>query len=162
MKRPFENLSAQEVLSLAINVERANASRFRSFAAVFGGYDEKVARRFAELAAEEDQHEAILRKRYETHFGSEVLPIQESDVSGVIEAIDLDDGEHQVFDSMTPRKVYELTLAAEQYAHTFYERALEQTEDPELAALYRELCELEEGHEGWVEERLARLDELEA
>jgi rubrerythrin len=161
MTRPFGSLSAQEVLSLAINVECANAERFRSFATVFGGYDKRVAARFEELAAEEDGHEAILRQRYEARFGTEVLPIQESDVSGVIETFDLDDGEHQVLDTMTPRKVYELTLAAEQYAHTFYERALEQTEDPELAALYRELCELEEGHEGWVEEKLARLDELE-
>ncbi len=161
MKRSLSELSPREVLSLAINVEKANAERFQSFADAFRGYDEEVADRFAELSQEEVEHEAMIRERYDERFGGEVLPIGEQDVSGVVEAIDLDDAEHQIFDTLTPRRVYELTLVAEQFAHNFYQQALEQTTDPELAELYRELCEFEEGHEDWVEKRLAELDEQE-
>lgn len=158
MPRSFDSLSPQEVLSLAIRVEQANAERFRSFAKVFEGYDDEVAGRFTELAKEEDDHEQMIRQRYEKRFGNEVLAIKETDVTDVVESIELDDGEHQIFDSLNPRRVYELTLAAEQYAHNFYKKALERTEDDELKELYRELAELEAGHEDWVEERLARLD----
>jgi len=35
MTRPFESLSPEEVLALAVHVERANAGRFRAFADVF-------------------------------------------------------------------------------------------------------------------------------
>ncbi len=39
MTRPIEPLAAREVLALAVNVERANARRFRAFADAFAGYD---------------------------------------------------------------------------------------------------------------------------
>jgi rubrerythrin len=155
MTRPFESLSPKEVLALAIHVERANAERFRSFAYVFRQYDEGVADRFEELAKEEEQHEAMLVERFRVRFGKEIPQVREVDVKGVIESVDMDESEHLIFDSLQPRRVYELAHAAEVGALSFYRDAAKLSGDPELAALYRELAEEEEGHASWLEKKLA-------
>lgn len=157
MTRPFESLSSREVLALAIGVEQANARRFRSFAEVFQGYEPEVAKRFQELAVEEDEHEASLVKEFEKRFGTPAPVIKEVEVEGVIESMDLDEGEHLIFDSLKPRRVYELALRAERGAQNYYRRALAKASDRELADLYRELAEMEEDHAGWLESKLAEI-----
>lgn len=155
MTRAFQELSPKEVLALAIHVERANSRRFRAFADVFRGFDEDIASRFALLATEEDQHEAILVERFRKVFGKTIPVVDEMDVHEVIESVDLDDGEHLVFDTLTPTRVYELALAAEQQAEEFYRLAASTSENHELAALYSELLEMEGDHAGWLERKLA-------
>lgn len=153
--RSFESLSPREVLALAIHVERANVGRFRAFAATFRGYDDAVADRFEELAVEEEKHEAMLRRRFKDRFDDEIPKLEEAEVAAVIESPDLDDAETFVFDSTSPRKVYELALEAEEGAYRFYQRAAEASSDTELAELYRELSSAEDDHVRWLRERLA-------
>lgn len=155
--RSFESLTPREVLALAIHVERANTRRFVAFADVFRGYDGAVASRFEELAREEAEHEVILTRRFRQRFGEEIPAVEEAEVAGVIESADLDDGEHLIFASLDPARVYELALRAEQGARAFYQRALSTAPDDKLAGLYRELAEAEEGHEAWIRERLESL-----
>jgi rubrerythrin len=76
------------------------------------------------------------------------------DISDVVEAVDLDDGEHLIFDTLKPRRVYELALQAELGAQEFYRRAIARAGDATLAALYRELAEMETGHASFLEEKL--------
>lgn len=154
MKRSFESLSSIEVLALAVHVERANAGRFRAFADVFRGYDATVTSRFEELAAEEQQHEARLVAVLERRVGSPIPIVEEAEVEGVIESVDMDDPEHLIFDSMKPKRVYELALMAERGARDFYRRAAAASQDAELVALYSELAEMERDHEAWLESRL--------
>jgi rubrerythrin len=154
MSRTLETLSPKEVLALAIHVEQANATRFRTFADVFQGYDAEVANRFLELAAEEDHHEALLAAQFQKSFGGSLPPLEQVDISDVVEAVDLDDGEPLIFDTLKPRHVYELALKAELGAQDFYRKAIAKAGDPALAALYRELAEMETGHASFLEEKL--------
>jgi len=154
MTRTLETLSPQEVLALAIHVEQANARRFRAFAEMFESYDPEVARKFVELAEEEDRHEKQLWERFQSRFGGTLPAIQDVDVPGVVEAVDLDDAEHLIFDTLEPRRVYELALQAEHGAQAFYRKAVLQTREAALAALYRELGEMEDGHVAFLEEKL--------
>lgn len=158
MPRSFETLTPREVLALAIGVEQANARRFRSFAEVFSGYEPELAERFEELAVEEDGHEASLVKEFEKRFGTPIPVIEEVEVEGVIESVDMDDGEHLIFDSLKPKRVYELALRAERGAQEYYRRALSKAADPEVAALYNELAQMEDEHAGWLEGKLAEED----
>lgn len=154
MSRPIESLSPQEVLALAIEVERANTLRFRAFANVFRGYDAAVADRFEELAREEEGHEALLIQRFREQFGDEIPRVEESDVEGVIESPDLDDSEALIFDSVPPEHVYHLALKAEQGARAFYRQAASATPDSGLASLFWALAGLEDEHVAWLEEKL--------
>jgi erythrin-vacuolar iron transport family protein len=160
--RKFEDLSVREVLALAIHVEQANAERFRTFAGVFGEYDEAVARRFEELAAEEEDHERLLVERFRTQFDGPVPRVDEADVRGVIEAVDVDDAEVLIFDSLEPRRVYELALQAELGAQEFYRRAAATTKDALLRPLFEDLAGMEDAHRSWLEERLAAADDEES
>jgi len=154
MSRTLESLSPMEVLALAIHVEQSNARRFRAFAEVFQGYDPEVATRFEELAAEEDLHEQLLDAQFRKSFGGTLPPLDQVDISDVVEAVDLDDGEHLIFDTLKPRRVYELALKAELGAQDFYRRAIESAGDATLATLYRQLAEMETGHASFLEEKL--------
>lgn len=154
MSRTLNSLSPKEVLAMAIHVERSNSRRFRAFAEVFQGYDPEVATRFEELAAEEDRHEQLLDAQFQKTFGGKIPSLEEVDILGVVEAVDLDDAEHLIFDTLKPRRVYELALQAELGAQVFYRKAMAKAGDPALAALYRELAEMETGHASFLEEKL--------
>jgi len=152
--RDFESLSPQEVLALAVRIERANAARFRAFADSFRGYDDAVTKRFEELCREEEEHETLLLAGFRERFGEELPEIEETDVAGVIEAVDLSDAEHQLFDSLRPAGVYELALRAEEEARDFYRRAEASATDEDLKALYGDLAEAESDHVWWAAEKL--------
>ncbi len=154
MSRPIGSFSPQEVLALAIEVERANTRRFRAFSGVFRGYEPTVADRFEELAREEEDHEARLTQRFREQFGEQIPHMEESDVQGVIESPDLDDAEALIFDSIPPEHVYHLALKAEQGARAFYRMAASITADSGLASLFWALAGQEEEHVAWLEEKI--------
>lgn len=154
--RNFEDLTAPEVLALAVAIERANAIRLRTFSEMFRGYEEGVADRFEELAREEEEHERILMEHFRRRFGQEVPRVNEQDVRGVIESHDIQDGEHLIFDSLKPQVVYQIALSAELAAQGFYERAASRASDPELISLYQELAGMEDEHKSWLKERISR------
>ena len=154
MTRAIEALSPRELLALAVHVERANAARFRAFADVFRGYDSKVAARFEELAAEEQQHEAMLTTRFAARFPGPIPTVREADVNGIVESVDMEDAEHLIFDTLKPVQVYDLALRAERGARDFYRQATAAAKDAELAALYQELADMEKDHQAWLEERM--------
>ena len=159
--RRFEELSPPQVMALAIDIERANARRFRAFADVFGGFDDQVAQRLIELAEEEDDHERTLVKTFRQQFGDSIPSVEEKDVDVVIEAFDLVDSEQQIFDSLDPIHVYELALRAERMAHSFYLRAALACKEPKLAQIYSELADMEDDHVGWFEEKIRAAKESE-
>lgn len=154
MPREMKDLAPQELLALAVEVERSNTRRLRAFAATFAGYDEEVSRRFEELAEEEVAHEARIVEWYGNRFADPLPGIGEFDVEGVVESMDLDDPEHLIFDSLDPERVFHLALEAERRAQSFYQSAAESTRDEELRELLEELARMEEGHARWLEERV--------
>lgn len=152
--RRFEELTPAEVFALAIHIERANTRRFRAFAQAFRGYDEEVARRFEELAREEESHEWQLQQEFQRHFGDFIPSVDETDVDAVVESPDLDDAEHQIFDSLKPLRVYELALQAERAAQAFYLRAAVACQDPHLARFYQDFAQMEGDHVAWFEQKI--------
>ncbi|MCH8043525.1 MAG: ferritin family protein [Planctomycetes bacterium] len=158
-QQSFSELTAEEVLLLAIDVERSNGIRLRTFSELFVDYAPDAAKLFAEMADEEDEHGRLLEATYKRRFGEAQRTVTEDDVQEVIEAHDLDDGEHLVFDDMNLRRALQIILKAEHQAEAFYRQATRAASDPELEELFRQLAEFEDGHVQWIETRLETLRE---
>lgn len=139
---------------LAIDVEQVNGKRLRNFAGLFADFAPEAAGIFAEMAAEEDQHRNQLESLYMQRYGTIQRTLTQDEVPEVVEAHDLDDAEHLVFDSLSLSRALVIVLAAERQAQDFYRQAAEQAAEPNLQALFRELSGLESNHVQWVEERL--------
>ena len=157
MKRSIAELQPDEVVALAIRVEAANARRFRAFADSFAGIDDAVAQRFLELEAEEHQHEHLLRLRFAQWFRGPLPELDETDVRDVVESLDLGGGEHLLFQSLRPKQVFALALAAEQHARQFYLAAAAAAGAPALREVFTTLAGVETEHARWLEQRLAQL-----
>lgn len=145
--RRFQELSAPEVLALAIDVERSNAGRLETLADLFTDYDADVHALFLRLRDEELAHRAMLERAWTERFGNERLPvISEIDVEGVVEAVDVEHGEHAIFDDLKVEDALRMVQRAEEAARAFYIRAVESTADETLRRLYQELADLENDH----------------
>ncbi len=153
-RRHFRDLRPDEVLMLAIDVEQVNATRLRNFVDMFADYAPEAAGIFAEMAAEEDVHRSQLESLYRQRYGPIQGTLAQDQVPEVVEAHDLDDAEHQIFDSLSVGRALEIVLKAECQAQDFYRLAAEQAGEPHLQALFQELSGLESSHVQRVEERL--------
>jgi rubrerythrin len=156
LHRRFEELSREEVLALAISVEEANSSRFATLADMYDGYDADLHALFTRLRDEELRHAHMLEREWQRRFGDGPRPaIRESDVEAVIEAVDLEHGEHAIFDDLSRVDALRLVERSEQAAYRFYQDAAAASDDPELEALYLELAAMEKRHVGALEQSQA-------
>lgn len=147
MKKSFNDLSLQEVLALAIEIEKNNAERFRILAEMNLNYDKNLYSYFRELQKEELDHLTILKLRWQQKYGSLPIPcIDEMDVSEVIETVEVEHGEHQLFDDISKEKAYEIARKAELYAREFYLKAAKSATDRQSKELFTELAEFENSH----------------
>ena len=153
MTRKIQDLSPKEVLALAVAIERSNAKALHNFAQMFEGYDKKVSELFEEMSVEELSHEKILLQLFQDRFKEPVPVLDRFDVEDVVEAYDLDDSEHLIFDSLKAKQVYQLAYEAENRAKTFYQRAMLSVQDKDLAETFRKLASLETEHAAWLEEK---------
>ena len=158
MRRSIQELSVQEVLALAMDVERRNASRFETFSLLFGDYNNEVSDLFAEMKKEEDDHWTMLDRMYRARFGTDQCTVSELDVEEVVEAVDIDDSEHLIFDSMNQRRVLEAGMRAEDSARRFYSGLVDNARDPELRLLFIVLSTMEEGHLQALKDAQSRMD----
>jgi rubrerythrin len=147
MTRNFTDLSAPEVLALAIRVEYANAGRLKVLADQFEDYDEKLQALFLRLRNEELEHADHLNQAWSSLFRTAPKPkITEEDVRGVIESVEVDHGEHGVFDDLRVEDVIRIVRSAEVSARDFYEAAALACPDRDLRTLYMKLVRFEESH----------------
>jgi len=154
LTRKISELSPKEVLALAIHIESANKIRLQNFANAFSGYDGDVAEKFNELAEEEGLHEAWLRQKFKALFKGAVPKIDQSDIQEVVEAVDWDESEQQIFDSLKAENVYRMALDAENEARNFYQVAIKTVKNPSLAKLFKELAGMENDHVEWLKKRI--------
>lgn len=154
MTRKISELSSKEVLALAIHIEVANKNRLRNFAHAFTGYDDDVEQKFNELAEEEGMHESWLQQKFKKMFKGPVPKVGEFDVEEVVEAVEWDDSEHLIFDSLKAENVYRLALDAENGARNFYQVAVKTVKDKSLIKLFKELAGMEDDHVGWLKKKL--------
>lgn len=147
MKRRFEDLSPEEVLALAIDVEQRNAERFETLADLYADYDAEVQELFLRLRDEERAHAARLEEAWSRRYGNAPKPqLGEEDVRGVVEAVDLEHGEHAIFDDLKVEDALGLARRAEEAAQAFYRRAATASRDDSLRGLYEELADFEAEH----------------
>lgn len=156
-RRKFATLKRDEVLILAIAVEEANEERLRIFADLFADYAPEVADLFTEMALEEEKHRQWLEDMCQKRHVALQRTVSPEEVQEVIEAHDLDDAEHMVFDSLTLSRALEGVLAAERQAQAFYQQAAQSTAEPDLRALYQELAGFENHHVQMIEKRLEEI-----
>lgn len=153
MKR-FQDLTPREVLTLAIDVERQNAGRLETLADLFTDYDAEVRALFLRLRDEELDHGAMLERAWTERFGNEPRPaVGEIDVEEVVEAVEVEHGEHAIFDDLKVEDALRMVRRAEEAAHAFYVKAAERTTDETLRRLYQELADMENNHIASVSER---------
>jgi rubrerythrin len=148
----FEDLNPKEVLALAMDIERNNAERLESLANLYMNEREEIAKYFSTLSKEELDHLRILNDYWIEQFGNEQVPeINEMDVVGVIEAVEVENGEHMIFDDLTIEDALWIVKQAEKNAEQYYKAASAATDDEMLKSLYDRLADLEATHNAAIE-----------
>src|SRR6266496_3898797 len=82
--RPFETLTEQEILALAISLEEEDARIYDDFATGLQENYPEQAEKFKELRREEDGHRHRLLDLYRRRFGDHVPLIRRQDVRGFV------------------------------------------------------------------------------
>jgi rubrerythrin len=149
MKRRFRDLSAAEVLALAISLEEEDGRLYQEFARVLRPDYPKAAAALDELRAEEDTHRHRLIDLFQRKFGNEIPLVRRQDVRGFVRRDPLA-GLSTPNVQWVRRQVALLELETQK----FYARAAEQTRDADFRQLLGDLAEAERQHENLS----ARLD----
>jgi len=154
MTRAFTSLNPQEALHIAIFIEERNAGIYHRFAEMFTEFRDveslEIAAVFWDMGVEEKRHSALLQRTYEEHFGQDVCPLTEEDVSDMIEVPKLENGDvfaaAETSNDSARKRALKVAIAAEKSAHSYYARLRDQTDDRVLHQLYNELSQMEDGH----------------
>lgn len=140
-KKPFNKLTEQEILALAISSEEDDARIYRAYAEGLRGDFPDTAGIFDEMAAEEDQHRKWLIELHQNKFGDTIPLIRREHVSG--------------FYSRKPdwlvkpfgvEEVRKQAAEMEAQAHRYYVAAAKQTSDASIRKLLGTLAAAEAGH----------------
>lgn len=147
IRRAFNELSAREVLALAMDVERNNAERLLRLAETYDRDVPQLHQFFLHLHKEELGHMGLLEALWRKKFGSASPPdVSEFDVPDVVEAVEVEHGEHMLFDDLDPQTALGMVYEAERRAASFYSDAIASTDDKDLQKLFAELRDFEEDH----------------
>ena len=164
MKREFTSLSPQEALHVAVFIEERNAALYHRFAEMFVEFRDveslEIAGVFWDMAVEEYHHSTKLLELYAERFGNTSCAVTEEDILDMIEVPRLEDGDVFGSDPHNANSARErallVALAAEQGARKFYSGIADQTTDPKLRRLYRELADFETDHVEFLERKVAQ------
>lgn len=141
-RRSFSSLSEQEVLALAISSEEDDARIYRAYAEALIPDFPHSAVLFEEMAAEEDDHRAMLIDLHRRRFGERIPLIRREHVRGyysrkpdwLVRPLGLDHVRAQA-------------QLMEEEAFRFYSEAAKRTEDAATRKLLGDLAAAEQGHE---------------
>ena len=149
----FSKLTLMDALDLASLIEVEAFQRYMLFAAQLGQRDPSDAGSvFQSMAANERKHGEQLARRRRTHYGDTPQRVKLDDIFDV-EAPDVGLPRW----NMSPRKAFEVALAAEQKAFAFYDQVLPSVKQPDVKALFEELRDEEAEHIHMVEAIIAKL-----
>lgn len=140
-RRPFNRLSEQEILALAISSEEDDARIYRTYAEGLREEFPDTAGIFDEMAQEEDEHRKWLIDLHREKFGETIPLIRREHVSGfynrkpdwLVKPFGVDEVRKQAAEM-------------EAQAHRFYIAAAKQTEDASTRKLLGTLAAAEAGH----------------
>jgi rubrerythrin len=142
MARRFKDLSAPEVLALAISLEEEDGRIFQEFARTLRGDYPRAAARLDEMRAEEDGHRHRLIELFERKFGKEIPLIRRSDVRGFVKRPSA-----YSLQPLTPKEISKRVASMEAETERFYMCAISQVSDAEMRQLLGDLAEEERRHE---------------
>ena len=163
MKRSFQSLSPLEGLHVAIFIEERNAGIYHRFAEMFASFQDFASLEIAgvlwDMAAEERNHSSLLQRFYTAKYGQASCALTDTDILESIELPQLND--EAIFSSTAEaatahQRALVVALKAENQAHRFYSELAETAGDPELRALYIELCSFEADHVALLEARITK------
>ena len=141
-RRPFDSLSEQEILALAISSEEDDGRIYRSYAEGLREAYPQSAKVFDDMAAEEDRHRAALIEAHRRRFGETIPLIRREHVRGYYE--------RKPDWLVRPLGVDRVRAAAETMeaqAHRFYLEAAKRTTDASTRKLLGDLAAAEKEHE---------------
>ncbi len=141
-RRPFDSLSEQEILALAISSEEDDGRIYRSYAEGLRQAYPQSAKVFDDMAAEEDRHRAALIEAHRRRFGETIPLIRREHVRGYYE--------RKPDWLVRPLGVDRVRAAAETMeaqAHRFYLEAAKRTTDASTRKLLGDLAAAEKEHE---------------
>jgi rubrerythrin len=142
MRRNFKDLSAQEVLALAISLEEEDAAIFREFARLLRPNFPKAAASLDDMCAQEDGHRRRLIDMFRKKFGEEIPLVRRQDVRGFVRRDPVQSLRVPGVDGIR-RRVALMELETARY----YEKAAQHAKDAELRQLLGDLAEEERKHE---------------
>jgi rubrerythrin len=142
MRRNFRDLSAQEVLALAISLEEEDARIFREFARLLRPNFPKAAISLDAMCSQEDGHRRRLIDMFQKKFGDEIPLVRRHDVRGFVRRDPV-----QSLRVPTIEHIRKRVALMELEAARYYEKAAQEAKDAELRKLLGDLAAEERKHE---------------
>jgi rubrerythrin len=156
-RRKFDDLSAREVLSLAILAEEEDGRIYAAYAANLIEQYPASAAMFDAMAAEENEHRRVLLDLYVRKFGPTLIPIRREHVEGFYARRPL-----WLVTSLPLERARAEAADMERQAEAFYRLAAARSTDAETRKLLGDLAAAEATHERkamTLEEGLTNSDE---
>jgi len=141
-RRPFESLSEQEILALAISSEEDDGRIYRAYADGLVESFPQSAKVFEDMAEEEDGHRDALIELYRKRFGERIPLIRREHVKGYYER-----KPDWLVRPLGIEHVRQQAEAMERRAYLFYVEAAKRTTDASTRKLLDDLAIAEQGHE---------------
>src|SRR5437879_11535301 len=147
MAKKFKELSAREILALAISLEEEDGRVYADFADGLRETYPETAKIFDEMRGEESQHRASLIETYRIRFGDHIPLIRRHDVKGFVQR-------RPIWLSRPLRldAVRNQVSAMEMETRRFYEKAAAHSRDASVRQLLDDLAQEERSHETRAEE----------
>ena len=139
--KSFADLTAREVLAVAIASEEEDSRIYASFAEDLAERYPASSKVFEEMAEEERGHRHALLTIYEQRFGKNLPPIRREDVKGFLKRRPI-----WLTKNLPLETIRKEAENMEFQAARFYERAAAQTTDVEIRKLLGDLAEVEKSH----------------
>jgi rubrerythrin len=142
MKRRFKDLSAAEVLALAVSLEEEDGRLLGEFARILRPNYPKAAGDLDAMRKEEDSHRHRLVELFRKKFGPEIPLLRRQDVSGFVRRNPL-----QSVRPWDVQRVRRQVALMELETQRFYSRAAALSTDADTRQLLGDLAEAERRHE---------------
>ncbi len=140
-RRPFDSLSEQEVLALAISSEEEDGRIYRAYADGLREQFPNSAAVFDEMAAEEDVHRRRLIDLHTARFGPTIPLIRREHVRGTLQRTP-----DWLVRPLGIEKTRDMAERMEGDAVRFYEAAAARSSDADTRKLLGDLASAERGH----------------
>ncbi|HMQ57070.1 MAG TPA: ferritin family protein, partial [Rhizobiaceae bacterium] len=140
-RRPFESLTEQEVLALAISSEEDDARIYRAYADGVREEFPQSAKVFDDMAEEENEHRRRLIEMHKRRFGDTIPLIRREHVRGYYER-----KPDWLVRPLGIEKVREQAEKMEEQAYRFYMAAAAKASNADIRKLLGDLAAAEKGH----------------